>query len=504
MKNWDTPKYQKISQVAIENDMLIVSFEDGTIANINAQSVLPPHVQQAQWNLMTFDAYELTIPTEHGNIEIPWSTIRVLSDEEYSAHLAEMAEVQAKKIGRRLKMLREKRGIKSKEVAERTGITPQSISRIENGKHDVSLTTLQKILAVMGYELKDLAYDETEFEEKSFAKLLKRIVQAGVDKNLALTRIIPRWVQEALEGNHEGVPDILLDEGAKIIGDIFGWSVSEIWGQEPLKINPKPALVAFFKSPVRIKEKQAYAYTAYAYQIAELVVAATSHLPRKVYPESMEEIKNELFAKSEPLTFEKLLAYIWNLGICVIPLDDSGAFHAASWNIQGRHVIILKQKTKYQARWLYDLLHDFKHVLSDLNSENTVIIEQEEISPFSNPESEEEREANAFANLLILDGRAEELAQKCVKEAQGQIELLKNAVIKVAQSENVGVDSLANYIAFRLVRQGQDWWGTANNLQIDNPPPITIAQKKLFEHLMLEKLTEADQALLKRALSLTS
>ncbi|MGI0014796.1 MAG: hypothetical protein ACREBU_15355, partial [Nitrososphaera sp.] len=331
-----------------------------------------------------------------------------------------------------------------------------------------------------------------------------RIVQAGVDKNLALTRIIPKWVQEALEGNHEGVPDILLDEAAKTIGDIFGWSVPAIWGQEPLKINPKPALAAFFKSPVRIKEKQAYAYTAYAYQLAELVVAATSHLPRKVYPESIEEIKNELFAKSEPLTFEKLLAYIWNLGICVIPLDDSGAFHAASWNIQGRHIIILKQKTRYQARWLYDLLHDFKHVLSDLDSENAGIIEHEEISPFSNSESEIERDANAFANILILNGRAEALVEKCIKEARGKMELLKNAVIQIAQSENVGVDSLANYLAFRLSRQGQDWWGTANNLQIDNPPPITIAQNILLEHLKFEKLTESDQALLKRALSLTS
>jgi len=358
----------------------------------------------------------------------------------------------------------------------------------------------------MGYELKDLAYDETEFEEKSLAKLLKRIAQAGVDKNFALTRIIPKWVQEALDGNHEGVPDILLDEAAKTIGDIFGWSVPTIWGQEPLKINPKPALAAFFKSPVRIKEKQAYAYAAYAYQLAELVITATSHLPRRAYPESMEEVKNELFAESELLTFEKLLAYIWNLGICVIPLDDSGTFHGASWNIQGRHVIILKQRTRYQARWLYDLSHEFDHVLSHLDSEDTGVVERDEISPFSGSESEQEREANTFANHLILGGRAEELVQKCVKEARGKMELLKNAVMVVAQSENVGVDLLANYLAFRLSRppQGQDWWGTANNLQIEEPPPITIAQNKLLEHLKLEKLAESDQVLLKRALSLTS
>ncbi|MGI0010778.1 MAG: hypothetical protein ACREAE_05210 [Nitrosopumilaceae archaeon] len=103
-----------------------------------------------------------------------------------------------------------------------------------------------------------------------------------------------------------------------------------------------------------------------------------------------------------------------------------------------------------------------------------------------------------------MNGRAEALVEKCIKEARGKMELLKNAVIQIAQSENVGVDSLANYLAFRLSRQGQDWWGTANNLQIDNPPPITIAQNILLEHLKFEKLTESDQALLKRALSLTS
>ncbi len=504
MRNWDNPQYQRISNVTVENDMLIVFFEDGTIAKILTKSVLPLNVKQAQWNLMTFDSYEITISTERGNIEIPWSTIRVLSDEKYNAHLVAMAEVQAKKIGTRIRALRENRGIKSKELAERAGITPQSMSRIESGKHDLVLTTLQKILTVMGYELKDLAYDETDLEERSLAKLLKRISQAGVDRHFALNRIIPIWVQEALEGNQEGVPDILLDEAARAVGDIYGWSITEIWGSEPLNINPKPALQAAFKTPVRMKEKQAYAYASYAYRVAQLMLIATSDLPRKAYPQSISEIKSAFLSEGEPFTFERLLTYIWDLGICVIPLDDSGAFHGASWNIDGRHVIVLKQKTKYQARWLYDLLHEFKHVLSDLDSENIGVIEYNEISPFGGHESEKEREANTFASLLILDGRAETLAQKCVTEAQGKMELLKNAVIKVSQAENVGVDSLANYLAFRLSRQGQDWWGTANTLQTEEPSPIKITQKKLLEHLKLKKLAEPDQALLKRALSLTS
>ncbi|MDZ7291618.1 MAG: helix-turn-helix domain-containing protein [candidate division KSB1 bacterium] len=96
------------------------------------------------------------MPTEKGELEISWSTIRTLSDAEYSARMASVAEEQAKKIGYRIRELRQRRGLKSKELAERAGITPQSLSRIENGRHDVVFKTLQKILGAMGFGLKDL------------------------------------------------------------------------------------------------------------------------------------------------------------------------------------------------------------------------------------------------------------------------------------------------------------------------------------------------------------
>jgi transcriptional regulator with XRE-family HTH domain len=45
----------------------------------------------------------------------------------------------------------------SKEVAKRTGVSVQTMSRLENGKQDLSFSTLNKILACMGFKLKDLA-----------------------------------------------------------------------------------------------------------------------------------------------------------------------------------------------------------------------------------------------------------------------------------------------------------------------------------------------------------
>lgn len=96
------------------------------------------------------------------DVEIPWSTIRALTDKDYSAHLAAAAAEQAKKVGLRLRALRELRHLTSKEVAERAGITLQSLSRIEHGHHDVVFTTLQRILAAMGCSLQDLVVRPSE------------------------------------------------------------------------------------------------------------------------------------------------------------------------------------------------------------------------------------------------------------------------------------------------------------------------------------------------------
>lgn len=156
---WNRPGYQRIAAVERRGDRLVVLFEDGSRVSVPAAGVLPPGARGAEWDGVTFNPYEIIVPTADGPIEVPWSTIRVLTDPEYSAHLAASAAEQARRIGLRIKELRESRRLTSKALAERAGISAQSLSRIEHGRHDVVLTTLQRILAAMGYALKDLATD---------------------------------------------------------------------------------------------------------------------------------------------------------------------------------------------------------------------------------------------------------------------------------------------------------------------------------------------------------
>jgi DNA-binding XRE family transcriptional regulator len=156
---WDRADYQRIASVERQGDQLVVGSEDGSRASVHARRVLPPNTRDVDWDKLDFNSYEIIISTAQGQIELPWSTVRILTDKEYGAHLAAAAEEQAKRIGLRIKELRQSRRLTSKELAERAGITPQSLSRIEHGRHDVVLTTLQRILAAMRYSLRDLVAD---------------------------------------------------------------------------------------------------------------------------------------------------------------------------------------------------------------------------------------------------------------------------------------------------------------------------------------------------------
>jgi len=80
---------------------------------------------------------------------------------------------------------------------------------------------------------------------------------------------------------------------------------------------------------------------------------------------------------------------------------------------------------------------------------------------------------------------------------------LKAVVPKIADQENVSVDALANYMAFRLSLQGENWWGAANNLQVSSTVPWQTARDFLLERANFADLNEVDRNLLLQALSNT-
>src|SRR6266567_3757736 len=116
---WDTGDYQRIIGVERRGSELAVRFGDGAEVVVDPEGLLPSGVRHVDWEALTFNPYEIILPTSTESIEIPWSTIRALTDRQYAMHLADAAREQARQIGLRIKELREQRGLTSKELAER-------------------------------------------------------------------------------------------------------------------------------------------------------------------------------------------------------------------------------------------------------------------------------------------------------------------------------------------------------------------------------------------------
>jgi hypothetical protein len=196
------------------------------------------------------------------------------------------------------------------------------------------------------------------------------------------------------------------------------------------------------------------------------------------------------------------LHFAWDIGIAVLPLNDSGAFHGAFWRIGGRNVIVLKQRSEFASRSLVDLLHEIRHAGEQPELDELGVIEAGEVLKQSK-KSKGERQAVYFAVASALRGREEELARASYRAADNRVERLTRVVPRIAEQEAVDVGVLADYLAYRLAFEVPpvDWWGAATNLQARTVAPWRLARLALLERLDLSRVDRFDRELLTRALS---
>ena len=337
-----------------------------------------------------------------------------------------------------------------------------------------------------------------EYYQISWDIILKKVVKAGISKNLIENKVIPNSLLQQLNRN-KAVEST--QRAIDYLISVFGLNRKQLLESESISLSTIPSQLAYYKKPTNANLNQIKAYSHYAQFIAKTSSKACHNLPYNDYPEDIDEFREMLIEKHGEISLEALLDTIWNLGICVVPLTDSGVFHGASWNIDGRHVIILKQKTDSHAKWIFDLLHELYHVFAHLNEDNTSVIEETELSPVASNDSEEELEANSFANQFIFNSSAEILAKECVTRAGNKTERLKQAVIDTANDIGIRVDFLANYLAFRLQHDGTNWWGTANSLQVKDPSPVEVTRRFLTKNLDFKILNQIESNMLSMAIN---
>ena len=269
---WDMPEYQKMVSVKTDDENLYVLFEDGSWVKVE-KDVLFPSLTDQEWNSLEITPYELVIHLKREKIEISWSTIRIITDKEYSKFIAGIADEQAKKIGQRIKELRVKRNLNSKELAERAAITPQSLSRIENGHHDVVFSTLQRLLSAMGFSLKDLIQDEIQNENIQLSKISDKLKVVGIDNDFFYRRIVPASSAKQLKLSKTfPIDDSHIQSVFSSLRNVYGWTIDELVHGDSLTINDSAFQEAMFKTPKKADKKRAKAYAIYAHYIASLML----------------------------------------------------------------------------------------------------------------------------------------------------------------------------------------------------------------------------------------
>jgi transcriptional regulator with XRE-family HTH domain len=395
-------------------------------------------------------------------------------------------------------------GLTQKELAERLKIKEQQVQRYEASSYaGASLERIQQTMNAIGLRFaKGVLLPQSS---STLDGVLRRMKSVGLTKEFVEKRLLPKSLQSTLNANitlDDRETQVWALETAARVGRVFDWSTELILSNSQLPLRSDVLEEARFKIPARAERQFFAAYTVYAHYLALVLLQSTSHIKPQEIPTSPISIRAELAAEG-PITLETLLKYVWDrLGIPVLPLNDPGAFHGACWRIKGRSVIVLKQRTNSLARWIIDLLHELRHLSSRPAKDDVSVIEPEVLSKDAPSDVvDEETEATDFAGEVVLGDNVEELAQKCVDASKGRLEWLKTAVPRVAKAERVPVDLLANYMAYRLSLQGENWWGAAQNLQEQKGHPWQIARDFVLARADFGQLNPIDRDLLLQALS---
>lgn len=373
-------------------------------------------------------------------------------------------------------------GMSQRELAEKMGLKPQMIQRYEASDYaGASFTRLREVADALRLQIRqhiDLASPDPDRDE-----LIGRLRDAGIATQLLDRRILP--AQGAATGDLAA-----MDVARRIFEPESGDS-----GGKPL-----PA-AAGFKVPGRVSASYLDGYVRYTAYLCHLVIRATPEMRRPLeLPSSSAGLRSELLGGSEgTLDFGSLVRWLLRRGVAVLPLADPGAFHGAFWRMSDRDVIVLKQTNRSPSRWLFDLLHEYFHLLRT-NEAGGLVVDAEDSAQAAGTDADEEQRANRFAGEVLLGGDPEELASEAVAAAGGKLERLKRSVPVVADSYGVNAADLANYLAWRLAMQGENWWGAASNLQPAEPDPWLVARDELLLHLDLSHLDAVDQSILARAL----
>jgi len=387
-------------------------------------------------------------------------------------------------------------GLSHKDLADRMKLKEQQIQRYEATDYSTAtIKRLNEVALALGVTVSE-SISLPQFAPTKSA-LIERLSDTGISGDFLFDKILPSDI--ASEFDDPENEESAVHRSVSVLQRIFKWEPEAIFGVTALSVPQSGMATARFKIPAGPPGRRLSAYIAYAHYIAIVVANACKALPKSKLCTDPLKVRERITKDGKNIELEDVVEYFWDNGVPVIPLDDTGVFHGASWRIDGRNVVVVKQKSSFNSRWVFDLLHEFHHAAQNPDNLSHSWIEDSELTS-TRRSSPEEQAANKFAGDVLLNGQAERLVSKCVEKAKGNVSFLKNTVQSLSNAENIPVEHLANYLAYRLSLQNINWWGTASNLQNNRGTPFKIVRDIFMKRFDFKMLNEIDAKILQRAL----
>jgi transcriptional regulator with XRE-family HTH domain/Zn-dependent peptidase ImmA (M78 family) len=471
---WEQEGYGEIAAVESSFGGLVVTFADGDSVELQIADLGLPN--DTEFRLDEESGGLIAIPPDAEEREIDWMLIRRIDDPRFAAVVRERDAEESRRIGRRLRVLRENRGLSQKAASEMAGMSAPQLAKIERGESDLRVSTVRAVLRALGGSFADIARpDAPEISIKEITKNAKATGTPGT----VLERIAKRVEPEKFPA--------LLAHG-------FGWKVDELLEGPPE--SPTLEMAVSFKA--RDRERAKSSPLARLAQAVSEIAAEAYETPTKALPQDPSLIREQINLGGDSIDLQGLVDWCWGMGVIVLPAPGTkGVFSGAAWNVGGRPVAVLSSTQASPVFWLFDLAHEVGHLALGHPQAKGVV----DVDKPGGIDDEHEKAADRFALDLLLPTRENlftEIRQRCEGSLDWQKRKFKWKVIEVAEETGVDKALLATTAAAALTEIAEpiDRWGSAQNIAKEQGKGRRIVQATFARRIDLNNLEELDAALL--------
>lgn len=473
---WTNAGYGDVEAAGRRDGLLEVAFADGDIVQIDPAALGIGGEFTAQ---AAEGGAAVLVSTPAGDREIDWTVLRSAADRAFAHELRERDAEEARRIGRRLRALREDRDMSQKAVAAIVGMSAPQLAKLEQGQTDMRISTLRSLLRALGADFADIAGPDAP--EVSVKELRRRAGRFGVPAEVIQSVASVVGARRRLD----------------VVARGFGWDPREIVADT--LAPPRPAELMVLKRRSTTGDK-GDALLALAESLARRGALAYPRTPGAV-PADPGELRKAVLGDATEMTLEALLRWCWDAGVVVVPMLGRGAFSAGAWTIGEQPVVVLKEAPDYFAYWLFALAHELGHLArGHVTRRGLVDVER----AWEGDDDQQEREANAYALDLLVPGHGEMLDEIRRRSAGPKAsEKFKFKAIAAAEERGFNAGLVLLIAAFGLpdVARPGDRWGSANNEAAREGSARRLVAEYFAANVDLERLDRLD-ALLLQALAI--